>query len=183
MVDFSAIAAALEGAPQDADLPVERWHPAHCGTMDLVIRADGAWIHEGTPIGRPALVRLLSRVLRRDTEGYVLVTPAEKLSITVEDVPFIGVDVDEQIAGSLDLRTNVGDRVNIGADHPMMVKTPPGRDVPVPYVRIRGDLWARIDRAAYYRLVSMASEDQGELVIESGGERFVLGRTNTEAGL
>jgi hypothetical protein len=71
--------------------PVERWHPAHCGDSDMRIGRDGTWFHQGTPIGRMELVRLFASLLRKDDDGFVLVTPAEKLSILVEDVPFIAV--------------------------------------------------------------------------------------------
>src|ERR671917_2927432 len=73
--------------------PVHLWNPAHCGEIDIVIRRDGTWMHEGTPIGRAALVRLFSTVLRKDPDGFHLVTPVEKLKIVVEDAPFIAVRV------------------------------------------------------------------------------------------
>lgn len=176
MVDFSAIAAALSDTDDQAPLPVEKWAPTHCGEMDLVIRADGQWIHEGTPIGRAPLVRLLSRVLRHDPDGYVLVTPVEKIAIRVEDVPFLIVDHTQE-HGTLRVRTNVGDQVTVGADHPIEVRSAPGGEQ-VPYVLIRGDLWARFARPAYYRLVEGATVDaQNRLMVESDGECFVLGHT------
>lgn len=147
--------------------------------MDLVIKADGTWVHEGTPIGRPALIKLFARVLRRDPEGYVLVTPAEKLSITVEDVPFLIVDVDRDAddPAVLRVRTNIGDEVCLGPDHPVVLKVGPGQ-ITLPYVRIRGDLEARFGRTAYYQLIEMAAlGDDQRLSVSSAGMAFDLGST------
>jgi hypothetical protein len=96
---------------------VHLWHPAHCGEIDIRIRKDGVWFHEGTPIGREALVRLFSTVLRLDPDGYHLVTPVEKLKIQVEDAPFIATRVDRDGRG-LRFETNVGDVVEAGPTTP-----------------------------------------------------------------
>ena len=169
------MAASLAEDQAGGDLPVEKRHPTHCGSMDLVIRADGSWVHEGTPMGRPALVRLFSRVLRKDEDGYVLVTPAEKISIAVEDVPFVIVDVEPDEKGNLSERTNVGDKVVIGPTHPLTIRHGYG-DTPLPYVRIRGGLEARFGRTAYYQLVEIATlGDDGHLTVTSGGRAFDLG--------
>ena len=173
MADLLTIARELSGA-EDAALPVDDWHPARCGVMDLTIRADGTWVHEGRPITRAPLVRLFSRVLRRDEEGYVLVTPAERISITVEDAPFLIVDYD-WADGAMLARTNVGDAVRVGPDHPIEVRRSEAMDAVLPYVRVRGRLDARFDRAAYYRLVEEAVREDGQLVVRSGGAGFVLG--------
>ena len=174
-MDLSRISAALADVPEGADLPVDRWHPEHCGDIDILIRADGTWIHEGAAIERAPLVRLFSRVLRKDADGYVLVTPAEKLRLQVEDVPFIVSDVDRD-GDALVVRTNVGDMVRIGADHPLETRQPQGEDTQVPYVRVRGDLWARFGRAAYYRLIDEESwERNGRLGVSSAGQEFDLG--------
>src|SRR3982751_5884734 len=93
--------------------PVHLWHPAHCGDIDIVIKKNGLWFHEGTPIGREALVRLFSTVLRKDPDGFHLVTPVEKMKITVEDAPFIAVRVDKE-GETLVFQTNVGDTVVAG---------------------------------------------------------------------
>ena len=168
------MAASLSEANAHAPLPVEQWDPAHCGAMDLVIRWDGAWIHEGTPIGRPALIRLFSRVLRLDADGYVLVTPAEKLSITVEDVPFLVVACDPQSDQTIRLRTNVGDEVTLGASHPLEWRAQADGQV-LPYAHIRGELFARFNRNCYYTLIDLAQEtEEGHLVISSGGHQFPL---------
>ena len=109
-LDDIARAASKRGLP-----PVHLWNPAHCGEIDIVIKASGVWLHEGTPIGRPALVRLFSTVLRKDPDGFHLVTPVEKLKITVEDAPFVAVGV-ERLEEALAFTTNVGDVVEAGAD-------------------------------------------------------------------
>ncbi len=117
------ISAARAQAPGRGLPPVHLWNPAHCGEIDIVIKADGTWRHEGSPIGRAPLVRLFSTVLRLDPDGYHLVTPVEKLKITVEDSPFIAVAV-ERIEGETPVfrfTTNVGDEVDLDPDHPLRV--------------------------------------------------------------
>ena len=174
MADLLSIARELSEAGDDAALPVDQWHPERCGAMDLTIRADGTWVHEGSPITRAPLVRLFSRVLRRDGDEHVLVTPAERIAITVEDAPFLVVDTDRD-DGVLVARTNVGDTVRIGPDHPIEMRESPALGVTLPYVRVRGGLEARFDRGAYYRLVDQAERADGRLVVRSGGATFALG--------
>jgi hypothetical protein len=155
--------------------PVHLWNPAHCGEIDIRIARGGTWFHEGTPIGRPALVRLFSTVLRRDPDGYVLVTPAEKLSIVVEDVPFMAVRVDRTGDG-LRFLTNVGDAVTAGPEHPLRVETDPVTGEPAPYLHVRGGLEARLARPVFYELAEMAEARDGELRVQSCGAWFSLGR-------
>ncbi len=157
-----------------APAPVHLWNPENCGEMDLVIRADGVWMHEGSPIGRPQLVRLLATVLRKDPDGYYLVTPVEKLKITVEDVPFRAVRVDRD-GDDLVFTTDMGERVTAGAEHPLRVETDPATGEPTPYVHVRGDLEARIERSVFYELVEMAALADGRMTVQSGGVDFVLG--------
>jgi len=154
--------------------PVHLWHPAHCGDIDIVIRRDGVWMHEGSPIGRAELVRLFSTVLRKDADGYVLVTPGEKLSITVEDLPFRAVAVSQR-GEVLVFTTDVGDEAEAGPDHPIQVETNPETGEPSPSVRVRADLWARIARPVFYELVEMARIEDGRLTVRSNGEIFALG--------
>lgn len=174
-MDLNHIAAALEDSPEEGNLPVERWNPDHCGEIDISIRTDGSWWHEGTPIGRPALVRLFSRVLRKDPEGYVLVTPAEKLSITVEDVPFVITTI-ERNADLLTATTNVGDCVSIGRRHPLEMRSVTDEEAAVPYIQVRHDLWGRLSRAAYYRLIDEEADiSKDRAFITSDGTTFDLG--------
>jgi hypothetical protein len=171
---LAGVAAAAKQAPGRGLPPVHLWHPAHCGEIDIVIRRDGLWMHEGSPIGRAELVRLFSTVLRKDDDGYVLVTPGEKLSITVEDLPFRAVSVVRRGDGLVFI-TDVGDEAEAGAAHPIRVDTDPATGEPAPSVHVRGDLWARIARSVFYELVDMAEVEDGRLTVRSGGVVFPLG--------
>lgn len=172
--------AAIEQAAKTASKaerglpPVHLWRPAHCGTIDIRIAADGRWLHEGSPIGREALVRLFASVLRRDPDGYVLVTPVEKLSIQVDDAPFVAVAVraDE---GRLTFTTNVGDEVVAGPEHAIRVAVGPGGS-PRPYLHVRRGLEALIARPVFYELAAMAAPhpETGAAAVSSGGVWFPL---------
>jgi len=159
--------------------PVERWNPAHCGDIDIRIARDGTWFHQGTPIGRKELVRLFSTILRKDGNDYVLVTPAEKMRIKVEDAPFLAVLVDVQGEGReqlLTFTTNVGDQALAGAGHPIRVEIDPVTEEPAPYVHVRGGLEAKIARPVYYELANLAVRDGDRFGVWSGGEFFPIGR-------
>ena len=171
---LAGVAAAARQAPGRGLPPVHLWNPPHCGEIDIVIRRDGTWMHEGTPIGRPELVRLFSTVLRKDPEGYCLVTPGEKLTVQVEDLPFRAVAV-EQAGSALIFTTDVGDRVEAGPEHPIQVETDASTGEPSPAVHVRGDLWARIARPVFYELVEAATVEEGRLTVRSGGAPFALG--------
>lgn len=168
-----AAAKTAKGLP-----PVHLWNPAHCGEIDIVIRKDGLWFHEGSPIGREALVRLFSTVLRKDPDGFHLVTPVEKMRITVEDAPFIAVRVDREGEG-LKFLTNVGDEVVAGPENPIRVEADPETGEPRPYVHVRRGLEARIARPVFYELVEMATEhatpDGPVLAVDSDGAVFPVG--------
>lgn len=154
--------------------PVHLWNPEHCGQIDIVIRRDGSWQHEGVAIRREPLVRLFSTVLRKDPDGFHLVTPVEKLKITVEDAPFIAVSV-TRVGGALRFSTNVGDEVEAGPEHPLRVETDPVSGEPAPYVEVRRGLEARLSRPVFYELVEM-SETRGAVVgVTSNGAWFPLG--------
>ncbi len=146
--------AAREGGRRGLP-PVHLWNPAHCGEIDIVIRRDGLWFHEGTPIGREALVRLFSTVLRLDPDGFHLVTPVEKLKITVEDAPFLAVRVDRE-GEALRFVTNVGDVVEAGPENGLRVEIDPETGEPAPYLHVRRGLEARLTRPVFYELVEMA---------------------------
>ena len=155
---LDGIASAAKQAPGRGLPPVHLWNPAHCGEIDIVIRKDGVWFHEGTPIGREALVRLFSTVLRKDPDGFHLVTPVEKMKITVEDAPFIATRVD-RVGDALRFLTNVGDEVEAGPENYIRVEI--GVDgQPRPYVHIRRGLEALVARPVFYELVEMAQERQ-----------------------
>ena len=163
--------------------PVEKWHPEHCGDIDIRIARDGAWFHNGSPIGRRELVRLFSTILRKDPDGFHLVTPVEKMRISVEDAPFVAVLLRVEGEGKnqrLIFTTNVGDDTPACADNPIRVETDPVSEEPSPYVHVRRGLEARIARAVFYQLADMAVPGEGEhesvLGVWSDGVFFPLGR-------
>ncbi len=176
-VTAAAKAAGARGLP-----PVHLWNPPHCGEIDIRIRKDGVWFHEGTPIGREALVRLFSTVLRLDPDGYHLVTPVEKMKISVEDAPFIAVRVDRD-GEVLRFTTNVGDEVEAGPDNPIRVETDPETGEPRPYVHVRRGLEALIARPVFYELAEMAqprSTSTGEeFGVTSNGAWFAIAPAGT----
>lgn len=149
------------------------WNPPHCGEIDIRIRKDGVWLHEGTPIGREALVRLFSTVLRLDPDGYHLVTPVEKMKIVVEDAPFIATRVDRR-GEALVFQTNVGDTVEAGPETPIRVETDPKTGEPRPYVHVRRGLEALIARPVFYELADMAVARDGVWGVDSNGAFFPI---------
>jgi hypothetical protein len=174
---LEGVAAAVKQAPGRGLPPVHLWNPAHSGEIDIVIQRDGAWRHEGALISREALVRLFSTVLRKDPDGYWLVTPVEKMKITVEDAPFVAVRVDRD-GEALKFLTNVGDEVTAGPDNPIRVET--GLDgEPRPYLHVRRGLEALINRPVFYELVEMAEErataEGPQLGVASNGAWFPVG--------
>ena len=151
--------------------PVHLWNPPHCGDLDMRIARDGTWYYQGSPINRPAMVRLFSNILRKDGDDYVLVTPVEKVGITVEDVPFIAEDFDVDGEGPdqvLTFETHVGDKVAAGAETPIRVVFDPASQEPSPYVTVRANLEARITRKAFYRLVELATHQEVDGVSQLG---------------
>jgi len=196
--DPADLAAMISRAQADRNTgkdglpPVERWNPPYCGDIDMEIRADGTWFYMGTPIGRPALVRLFSTVLRRDEDDKTyLVTPVEKIGIRVADAPFLAVEMTvSQDEGSqlLTLRTNVGDVVRVGPDNPLRFVITGETDQLKPYVLVRGRLEALVNRAVTYDLLALGEEIEidGEAMyaIRSAGEVFpVMPMARLEAGV
>ena len=165
-VTADSLAAEASKAAKTGKLPpVHLWNPPFCGDLDMQIRRDGTWFYQGTPIGRPALVRLFSTILKLEDGRYFLVTPVEKVGITVEDAPFVAVDATVSGAGrdqTLEFETNVGDRVTAGDGHAIRVERDPETGEPAPYVHIRAGLEALIDRKTFYRLVDLGSHAQHE---------------------
>ncbi|MCB1450973.1 MAG: DUF1285 domain-containing protein [Nitratireductor sp.] len=162
--------------------PVERWHPDFCGDLDIVIKRDGTWFYLGTPIGRMPLVKLFSTVLRKDDDGRTyLVTPVEKIGITVEDAPFIAVEMNashrdgEQV---LTFRTNVGDIVEAGPENPIRYEIVNDNEGVKPYLLVRGRLEALLARPVMYELISHGEEIEvdGKLMfaLRSKGEVFPI---------
>ncbi|WP_353313717.1 DUF1285 domain-containing protein [Shimia sp. NS0008-38b] len=169
-VDANAIAASANAAAKGrGPAPVHLWNPPHCGDLDMRIARDGTWFYQGSPINRPAMVRLFSNILRKDGDHYVLVTPVEKVGITVEDVPFVSDDFTQTGTGQgqvLTFETHVGDMAVAGPENPIRVEIDPETDEPAPYITVRANLEARISRKAFYRLVDLAVHQ------EQDGERY-----------
>ena len=177
-LDSIAGLAAGGGLP-----PVDRWNPDHCGDSEMRILADGSWLHQGSPIGRPAMVRLFSTILRGEPGGgFVLVTPVEKLSIAVEDAPFVAVEMTSEGDGTarrLAFRTNVGDVVVAGPGHGLSIADR-GHGAH-PYLRVRGRLDALVARPVYYELANLALDagpgPGGAIGLWSDGAFFPLAGT------
>lgn len=157
--------------------PVDQWNPAHCGDSDMRIGRDGTWYYRGSPIERPAMVRLFSTVLRREQDGsHVLVTPVEKLSIEVESTAFRAIDMNMQGEGDkrrIALQLDSGDALVVGPDHPLTIaKTDTG---PSPRVLVRHGLEAELSRSLYYELAEAALAEGGDPPgIWSDGQYFPL---------
>lgn len=168
------------GEKRRGPAPVEKWNPPFCGDLDMEIRADGTWFYMGTPIGRAPLVRLFSTVLRKDEDGKTyLVTPVEKVGIRVVDAPFIAVEMNVSEKDGeplLTFRTNVGDVVEAGAEHPLRFVTGDGNDKLKPYLLVRGRLEALVSRAFMYDLVELGEvieiDGREMFSVRSGGEVF-----------
>ena len=156
------IAASVKAAKGRGLPPVHSWNPPFCGDLDMRIARDGTWFYEGTPIGRPGLVRLFSTILRKDGDQYFLVTPVEKVGITVDDAPFVAVDFEVttgETGQRLVFHTNVGDSVVAGQETPLRFTRDAETGEPSPYVMVRARLEALIDRKSFYRLVELGAEN------------------------
>jgi len=166
-----AIASAARKVARKGPPPVHLWNPPFSGDLDMRIAADGTWFYLGTPIGRKPLVRLFSSILKREGDAYFLVTPVEKVGITVDDAPFVAVDFErdgEGAAQRLTFLTHVDDRVTADAEHPIRVERS-ADGTPRPYLMVRAGLEALIDRKSFYRLVEI-----GEMETLDGVEWFGL---------
>lgn len=167
MAEIAALIAADKPAPVDA------WHPTHCGDSEMRIARDGTWFHQGSPIGRIAMVRKFASILRREPDGgYVLVNPGEKLDIAVDDAPFVAVKMRVE-DGRIAFQTNLGDLVIAGPHHPLRFAM--RADGPHPYVHIRGGLEALVARPVYYELANLAlASDDGPPGVWSDGAFFAF---------
>jgi uncharacterized protein len=168
-IDIQRLSEAARTTGSKGLPPVHLWHPPFCGAIDMRIAPDGTWYYQGTPIGRPALVRLFSTILRKDPSRYVLVTPVEMVEITVEDSPFIAIDMDcieTELGSALSFLTNVEDRVTANGAHPIRF-TREASGGYRPYVTVRDGLEARLTRQVYQELVAL-----GETRMVDGAEMF-----------
>ncbi|WP_288901221.1 DUF1285 domain-containing protein [uncultured Sneathiella sp.] len=180
---LGAIIKQIEGQKHP---PVHLWNPDFCGDLDMRIARDGTWFYLGSPIGRKPLVKLFSGVIRLDDDNkYYLVTPVEKIGITVEDAPFVAVEMFVEGEGReriISFRTNVDDFVIMDEEHPFRLEIDPETKEPSPYVRVRANLEALINRPVFYDLVNLAGEEsidgEDRFGFWSSGQFFELGLVN-----
>ncbi|MEX0350920.1 MAG: DUF1285 domain-containing protein [Paracoccaceae bacterium] len=174
------IAASVRAAGKRGIPPVHLWNPPFCGDLDMRIARDGTWFYLGTPIGRPELVRLFSSVLKKEEDKYFLVTPVEKVGITVDDAPFVAVDFTATGSGEdqlLEFATRTEDSAVAGPEHPIRVVHDAETGEPSPYIRIRANLDALIDRKSFYRLVELGAHSDGWFGVWSSGQFFPIVRS------
>jgi hypothetical protein len=179
--NLEGLTTAAKNAAEGKGLPpVHLWNPPFCGDLDMRIAADGTWFYQGTPIGRPALVRLFSTILKREDGKHFLVTPVEKVGIRVDDAPFLAVEMQKQDGEqgrSLRFRTNVDDWVDCDAAHALRFEAADDGGL-TPYLHVRADLWAKVTRALYYDLVDMGEErvvdGRALFGVVSAGEFFAM---------
>jgi hypothetical protein len=173
--DAADASATGKGLP-----PVHLWNPPFCGDLDMRIASDGTWYYMGTPIGRAALVRLFSTILKREDDKHFLVTPVEKVGIRVDDAPFLAVEMQKEHDGSgrlLRFRTNVDDWIVCDQAHRLRFEASAEGGL-TPYLHVRADLWAKVTRALYYDLVDMGEERMVDghpmFGVASAGEFFAM---------
>jgi uncharacterized protein len=177
----AAARGAADGSPGTKGLPpVHLWNPPFCGDIDMRIAGDGTWFYLGTPIGRPALVRLFSTILKREDGKHFLVTPVEKVGIRVDDAPFLAVEMlkeNDETGPLLRFRTNVDDWITCDAAHRLRFEAAADGGL-TPYLYVRADLWAKVTRAVYYDLVDMGEErvvdGRPMFGVASSGEFFAM---------
>ena len=181
--DAASASATGKGLP-----PVHLWNPPFCGDLDMRIASDGTWFYTGTPIGRPALVRLFSTILKRENGKHFLVTPVEKVGIRVDDAPFLAVEMVKEADSRgrlLRFRTNVDDWVTCDSSHRLRFEAAPDGGL-TPYLHVRADLWAKVTRALYYDLVDMGEErvvdGRPMFGIASSGEFFAMANAEQVRG-
>jgi len=178
---LEGLAAALPRETRKGPPPIHLWNPAYCGEIDMRIATDGTWFYMNSPIGRPALVRLFASVLKREGDKYFLITPVEKVGITVEDAPFLAVELESGTGPRGDIlrfRTNVDDWVECDAGHALRFESERLTGGLKPYLHVRGDLWAKVTRALFFDLVERGEEREMDgrtmFGVASAGEFFVM---------
>jgi hypothetical protein len=183
---LDAILGAAQQAARRGPPPVHLWNPPFCGKLDMRIAADGTWFYLKTPIGRPALVKLFASVLKREGDEYFLVTPVEKCGISVDDAPFLAVELRVEQASTgqtLHFRTNVDDWVACDNEHRLRFESQSDTGGLKPYLHVRYNLWARVTRALFYDLVELGEERDvaGQLMfgVSSAGAFFAMARADS----
>ena len=163
MSDFSKkplqrIETSMNKIKVQSEAPVDSWNPNFCGDLDIRIAKDGSWFYEGSKINRINLVKLFSSILKKEGEKYFLVTPMEKIGITVDVAPFVANSLDflgKARAQKLSFTTNVGETFSLNYDHPIRIEYKPQTNEPIPYVVVKRNLEALIDRKSFYRLINL----------------------------
>lgn len=172
---LSAYSADVEKLP-----PVEQWDPDYCGEMDLLLKANGEWLHHGTPMGRKKMVTLFSRILKKENEQYFLVSPVEKIGIKVEWQPFVIIDfkvVQHDNQPCFVFMDNCDNRILL--TEPEQIQFSDYQNESLPIVKVRRNLYASFSRSCYYRLIEQAEiiEEGGAQIVQisSSGKTFSLG--------
>ena len=153
--------------------PLDKWAPDLSGDIDMLIKADGTWLHEGDVIKREKLVRLFSTILRRENDDYFLVTPVEKWRLSVEDQPFVIVlmhAIEKEGLQVVQMITNTGDELELGVNHDVITDTHES-----PKVLVRSNMYARLSRNVYYALAELAKEKGEGFYVESNEIEFKIG--------
>jgi hypothetical protein len=156
--------------------PVESWNPKVEGEIDIVIDAQGRWFHEGGHFDRQDLARMFASILRKDGESYFLVTPGEKLKISVKDVPFSIVLMKNEIIDGqqqLSFITSLGDEVIANEKNKIEFRANENGDQ-IPYIEIRNNLWGKLNQSTYYELIELAEERLEGFFLSSGGVDFKI---------
>lgn len=181
MSELTQILHDIEQA-EFSNLERKDWQPRHNGEIDIRIASDGAWYHEGRAFQRASLTKLFASVLRKEGDQYFLLTPAEKLSIHVEDAPFVAsmLEVfDENGQQALVFTTNLGDKIVADKQHPIRVDVDGRNGEPRPYIHFHDGLEALISRTAFFDLANLAvtieRDGRSYLTISSMGTEFELG--------
>ncbi len=184
-MDLNKLQTQITGHQSDGLPPVEKWDPPFCGDLNMQIKLDGRWFYENSPIGRLALVKLFSSVLKKEGEQYFLVTPVEKVGLEVEDVPFL-ITQWEKANNTYHFTTQTGDELTLDEDHPIELRQPPQalsdpNATPIPYIKVRRNLWARFNQNVYYQLIEQAeqkSDDSGivKLILTSRNTHYCIGK-------
>ena len=162
--------------------PVDKWNPEFCGDIDMKIMRNGKWFYMGTEIKRPAMVKLFSGILRLDSDNcYYLVTPVEKVRISVEDAPFIATSLISEKKDNINhlyFITNVNEKILLTKNNPLEIKINNTTEEPSPYIFVRKNLKALISRSVFYELIELATKKNIDgkdcLVLASAGEVFKL---------
>ena len=168
--------------PNDAlEFKIKKWNPKYCGDIDMRIASDGTWFYCGSPISRKKLVKLFSSILINENNKYFLITPVEKVGIIVDDAPFIANDfekITENNKSYLVFFTNIDETIVLSKKNPFRISINDKTQEPSPYIMVRKNIEAKIDRKSFYRLLDLAEyslvKDQEWLGIYSDSTFFPI---------